>query len=61
VIALQAPKAAAAFIHELAKVMKQPNASLGEALLKTRRALLADHKLLPLMLVSHGDTDWGVH
>ncbi len=60
VIAKQAPLAASAFLSNLAGVLAQSPGSLGEVLLKTRRTLLADGKLLPLMLVNHGDPDWSV-
>ena len=51
---------AAAFLEHLAAVLAQPHDSVGDVLLKTRQALLADSKLLPLMLVTHGDADWKV-
>jgi hypothetical protein len=59
VIAAQAPEVLESFLAELAKAI-DTEATVGRAVLRTRRALLARHKLLALLLISHGDAEWKV-
>jgi hypothetical protein len=61
VIAKEAPTVSRALLDELAGAIQGASPTIGDALLKTRRALLAKSFLLPLMLIAHGDGDWEVN
>jgi hypothetical protein len=60
VVAEEAPIVASIIIHSLKGSMREPGATIGTALLKARRALLADSRLVSLLLVAHGDARWEV-
>lgn len=59
VIAAQAPGVVESLLGELATAI-DTEATVGRALLRTRRALLKERKLLALLLMSHGDAEWKV-
>jgi hypothetical protein len=59
VIAVQAPQVLEVFLAELGRAI-DAEATVGRALLRTRRAMLARHLLLALVLTIHGDAEWKV-
>ena len=58
VIPEEASDAAQALLTELAAAVRSGNSTLGDALLRVRRALLARNSVLGLLVVGHGDADW---
>ncbi|MDQ3897122.1 MAG: CHAT domain-containing protein [Actinomycetota bacterium] len=54
----QASGAAQALVTELAAAIRFLDNTLGDALLRVRRALLAKSVVLGLLVVGHGDADW---
>jgi len=59
IIASQAVPSAQTLMQSMKSAFDTPGATIGDALLETRRRLLADNKLLGLMLVMHGGSDLG--
>jgi len=57
VIASQAAPSAEVLLRAMKKALDTPGATIGDALLHTRRQLLADDKLLGLMLIMHGGVE----
>jgi len=57
VIANQAAPSAEILLRSMKGAMDTPGATIGDALLHTRRQLLADDKLLGLMLIMHGGSE----
>jgi len=60
VVAQEAPRVASVIIDCLARVAGQPDATIGTALVEARRALLAESRVVGLLLVGHGDGRWEV-
>ena len=60
VVAEEAPIVASIIIRSLKHAMRKPGATLGTALLEARRALLAESRVVGLLLVGHGDARWDV-
>jgi hypothetical protein len=54
----QASPATQALVAELAAAVHALDSTLGDALLRVRRALLAKNVVLGLLVVGHGDADW---
>jgi len=61
VIASQAAPSAEILLRAMKAAFDTPGATIGDALLHTRRQLLADNKLLGLMLVMHGGSELATH
>jgi hypothetical protein len=60
VVAEEAPLVASIVIERLGYAMRRPGVTIGAALLEARRALLAQSRVVGLLLVGHGDARWEV-
>jgi hypothetical protein len=58
ILADQAAFAVRALLTRIDEASRQAHGTIGEALLRARRDLLAEGVVLGLLLVAHGDADW---
>ena len=60
VVAKEAPHIAEILVEHLESAAREPDATIGTALVAARRSLLAESRLVGLQLVAHGDARWKV-
>lgn len=58
VVTQQAPDVVACLVDALAAAARRPGSTVGEAVVETRRKLLARRNAMGMLLVAHGDADW---